>query len=301
MSLPSTTRIVIASRPSAWEQLLLQHGTAGQVRFFLKERGLDAETLLEQDHWQNQAITQVEQAVPAEWRRAWITRDEFATFLFEPDDIIVAVGQDGLVPNLAKYLEGQPLLGINPLAKGKPGPLMRVGLGVFPKMVVQVASGQAPIQERTMVEAVMDDGQRLLALNEIFIGHQSHQSARYILESPQGVREPQSSSGLIVSTGTGATGWARSITRERNSRLKVPKVTEKKLAFFVREAWPGGEFQATLTEGVITSKKRLRLLSRIEEGGVVFGDGIEKDCLHLSWGQGVDLRVAKNRLRLIAP
>ena len=30
-----------------------------------------------------------------------------------------------------------------------------------------------------MVEAVLDDGQSLLALNEVFIGHQSHQSARY--------------------------------------------------------------------------------------------------------------------------
>ena len=31
----------------------------------------------------------------------------------------------------------------------------------------------------TLVAADLDDGQRLLALNEVFGGHQSHQSARY--------------------------------------------------------------------------------------------------------------------------
>jgi hypothetical protein len=32
-----------------------------------------------------------------------------------------------------------------------------------------------------MVQAELDDGQRLLALNEIFVGHRTHQSARYRL------------------------------------------------------------------------------------------------------------------------
>jgi hypothetical protein len=33
-----------------------------------------------------------------------------------------------------------------------------------------------------MVDARLDDGRRLLALNEVFLGHASHQSARYALE-----------------------------------------------------------------------------------------------------------------------
>ncbi|HHI79596.1 MAG TPA: hypothetical protein ENK02_06415 [Planctomycetes bacterium] len=299
MTTTTTTRIVIASRPSEWEQLLLQHGTAGQARFFLEERGIDPEPLVERDRILAKAISQVEQWVPTEWRRAWIRREEFATFLFEPEDIVVAVGQDGLVANLAKYLEGQALIGINPLDQEGSGPLTRVPIEGFGEILPQVVSGQAPIEERTMVHAHLDDGQSLVALNEIFVGHKSHQSARYILEDGRGNRQFQSSSGLIVSSGTGATGWASSISKERNSRLPLPKPTENRLAYFVREAWPGGGFEATLTEGTITKKRALRLSSRMEEGGVVFGDGIEKDCLHLAWGQDIQIGIARKKLRLV--
>ncbi len=301
MTLTTTTRIVIASRPSEWEQLLLQHGTAGQARFFLEERGIDAEPLVERDRLLAKSISQVEQGVPTEWRRAWIRREEFATFLFEPEDIIVAIGQDGLVANLANYLEGQPLIGTNPLNQDGSGPLMRVPLEALGEILHQVVSGHAPIEERTMVHARLDDGQDLLALNEIFVGHRSHQSARYILEDGRGNRQAQSSSGLIVSTGTGATGWASSISKERDSRLSLPKPTDNRLVYFVREAWPGAGFEATLTEGTITKKRHLRLSSRMEEGGVVFGDGIEKDCRHLAWGQEIQIGVAQKKLRLVIP
>jgi len=48
------------------------------------------------------------------------------------------------------------------------------------------AEGHASIDERTMVEAVLDDGQRVLALNEVFLGHRSHQSARYLIRCAVG-------------------------------------------------------------------------------------------------------------------
>lgn len=41
-------------------------------------------------------------------------RGDLDRFLFEPDDIVLALGQDGLVANVAKYLDGQPVIGSNP-------------------------------------------------------------------------------------------------------------------------------------------------------------------------------------------
>ncbi|MDR1349613.1 MAG: hypothetical protein LBJ59_02310, partial [Zoogloeaceae bacterium] len=49
-----------------------------------------------------------------------------------------------------------------------------------------------------------------LAVNDFFIGQRTHISARYILKH-EGLKEPQSSSGVIVSTGLGSTGWMKSI------------------------------------------------------------------------------------------
>ena len=55
-------------------------------------------------------------------------------------------------------------------------PLTQNELGL---LLPAAARGEGPMQHRTMVEAKLDDGQTLLGLNEVFIGHRSHQSARY--------------------------------------------------------------------------------------------------------------------------
>ena len=145
-----------------------------------------------------------------------------------------------------------------------------------------------------MVEARLDDCQRLLALNEVFIGHVSHQSARYVIEG-----ERQSSSGIIVATGTGATGWAASIRRERHSALEMPGPEANLLVYFVREAWPSLATGTTITEGRLEGRQALHVQSELGEGGVVFGDGIESDRLVLDWGRQVEIGIAREILFLV--
>ena len=234
-----------------------------------------------------------------EWRRVKVDRGDLDRFLFEPDDLVVAVGQDGLVANVSKYLTGQLVIGCNPDPARYEGilvPHAAVEMGV---LVPAAMAGEAPIGERSMVEAVLDDGLRLLALNEVFVGHQSHQSARYSIRLADR-NERQSSSGVVVTTGTGATGWGRSIALERHSALAMPAPSERALAFFVREAWPSVATGATLTEGRVEEDTALAISSEMSEGGVVFGDGIEADRLEFGWGRRIEVRVAPERLRLVS-
>jgi hypothetical protein len=149
-----------------------------------------------------------------------------------------------------------------------------------------------------MVEAALDDGQRVLALNEVFIGHASHQSARYVLRGASGA-ERQSSSGIVVTTGTGATGWGRSISLERHTMLPMPTPDEPALAWFVREAWPAPAFGTSQTEGRVEPGETLEVTSELDDGGVIFGDGIESDAVPFGWGMVARIRVAPERLRLV--
>jgi hypothetical protein len=287
------------TRPTEYAALLARHGTREQARFFLATRGRTIEELEAADEVFRATLAAVSVAVPTEWRRVRVDRGDLDRFLFEPDDLIVAVGQDGLVANVAKYLAGQAVIGCNPDPSRYEGILVRHSAAEMKLLVPAAMAGKAAIGERAMVEAVLDDGLRLLALNEIFVGHQSHQSARYSIRLAN-LNERQSSSGVVVTTGTGATGWGRSIALERHSAIPMPRPGERALAFFVREAWPSVSTGASLTEGRVEEDTALAISSEMSEGGVVFGDGIEADRLEFGWGRRIDVRVAPERLRLVS-
>jgi hypothetical protein len=238
-------------------------------------------------------------AIPPEWRRASVERSDLDRFLFEPDDVIVALGQDGLVANVAKYLAGQPVVGLNPEPDRNPGTLVAHRPEAAGDLLRDIADGSAHYQHRTMVAATLDDGQQLLALNEIFVGHASHQSARYRIAIGDR-HEHQSSSGVVISTGTGATGWAASLHRERRSALTLPGPEDHTLAFFVREPWPSPATATNITEGLLDQQHPLRIRCENPDNAVLFGDGIESDRIPLDWGQQLTITIADSQLDLVS-
>ncbi len=287
-------RVVVVSRRSELEELLARHGTRGAAAYFLKQRGRDLDEVTARHEAQRQALTEVGAAVPADWRRGHVERTDLPRFLFAPEDWVIAVGQDGLVANVAKYLDGQPVIGVNPEPGRNPGVLVRHPASAVGRLV----RSRLRTLERTMVVARLDDGQELYGLNEIYIGHAGHQSARYVISTPDGARERQSSSGLIVGTGTGATGWCASIARDRMAAPALPGPADPALCWFVREAWPSPATGVQQVNGLLTAGQELELTSESERL-VVFADGLESDALELSWGQRVTITLADRRLQLV--
>jgi hypothetical protein len=149
-----------------------------------------------------------------------------------------------------------------------------------------------------MAEATLEDGQQIVCLNEVFVGHASHQSARYRLSAGER-QERQSSSGLIVATGTGATGWASSIHAATGSRLRLPEAVDPVLTFFVREPWASVATGCEIREGEIGRSTEFRVISEMDDRGVIFGDGIEQDFLPFSYGREVTIRPAARTLNLV--
>lgn len=292
-------RAVLVTRPTEYEALLARHGTRDQARFFLETRGRSIDEAEARHRRFVEARQLVLGAIPTSWRRSQLERADLDRFLFEPDDLILALGQDGLVANVAKYLTGQTVIGLNPDPEHYDGILVAHSPVAADELIESAVSGRGAVEVRTMVEAVLDDGQRLVALNEVFLGHQSHQSARYVI-SVNGIEERQSSSGLIVATGTGCTGWARSIALERGCRLALPTPSDPKLVFFVREAFPSIATETSLTEGLLNDSEALTVVSEMEDGGVIFGDGIESDHVEFPWGAHATIRIASVHLHLLA-
>jgi hypothetical protein len=289
-------RAVFVTRETDYELLIAHHATRGQARFFLETRGQRLEDVEARHDRFHAVLGTARAAVPADWRQTLVSRADLNRFLFAPDDVIVAVGQDGLVANVAKYLNGQPVLGVNPAPDLYDGVLVRIGAGRLAKLLAASSAGDVQVESRTMVQAELGEGETLLALNEIFVGHRSHQSARYRIEA-EGEAEDHSSSGLIVASGTGATGWARSIMEATHLELSLGG-EEHAVGFWVREPFPSIATATKLRAGKITEKP-LFITSRMNEGGVIFADGIEQDFIAFDWGRQVRLSPASRVLRLV--
>lgn len=291
-------RVVLVSRQTEFDGLLASHGTRGQAEFFLKSRGQNLEELEHRHIQQVVAIDEAKRVVPSDWSMAQVQRGDLDRFLFGPNDIVVAIGQDGLVANLAKYVDGQPIVGISPDPENSEGVLTSIPVDFLSDVLQFTAAKKTKIERRSMVEASIGKSQKLVALNELFIGHKSHQSARYILRVNE-QEEYQSSSGVIVATGTGLTGWAKSIMAASNMVVNFSP-QDSRAVYFAREPWPSRTSGCELRNGEIDGQNSISITSQINEGGVIFADGIEQDFMKFDWGLKATIALSKRTLNLVS-
>lgn len=289
-------RVVILTRASARLQLERRYGTVRQAAFAMKASAkgeADFARATHEDSHQSRAIEMIRRAVPDDVKCTEIDRELLAQFLFEPHDLVIAIGPDGLVANAGKYLDGQPIAGVNPDPDSVEGVLLPFTAQSCAAALPAMIAGERLHRQATLAEGVTSDGQVLRGLNEIFVGVPSHQSARYRLRSGA-LEELQSSSGLIVATGTGSTGWLKSLLGADG----VFDPAEPKLTFAVREAWPGKGFRAALLKGTVSVQTPLVIESRMD-AGTIFADGIEGDAIRFDAGMTLTVRPSERRVRLL--
>jgi len=306
----SFDRLVLITRQTELEALIERFQTRSQAEFYLTQAGQDFQSIATRDLTYQAALSKIRTSIPGDLKVHVIERRMLSQYRFEARDVVVTLGQDGLVANTAKYLDGQPLVAVNPDPKTIDGVLLPVSVGDFPAVLRRVLTEAAAATAVTMAEARLSDGQVIRAVNDIFVGAAGHASARYRVQiGDRG--EEQSSSGLIVSTGVGSTGWLRSIyagaiaiSRQLNPGLEFPQPEPlpwdaNQLVFNVREPWPSMTTQAELVSGRLNGGRVLKLTSRMPSGGVIFGDGVQMDYLEFNAGAIAELGVADTRLCLI--
>ena len=304
-------KIVLVTRKTRLEGLVERFNTRSQARFYIEHSG-GSFGLYEKEHETYQAaLESLRRALENLAKLHVIERSYLPNFLFSASDLVVTIGIDGLVVNTAKYLDGQPLVAVNPDPAHIDGVLLPFNLATAPAAVKQVLTGKAKFSPISMAQATLNDGQSLLAFNDLFIGVKSHLSARYRLRSGQR-EEAQSSSGIIVSTGAGATGWLSSLFNLANglqaafgptpAPLTVPRLdwAAEELLFVVREPFVSKTSGASLVCGAITAETPLVLESQMPEGGVIFSDGVENDFLAFNAGATATIGLAPRKTQLVA-
>lgn len=287
-------RIIIIRRETEFDKIKSVYSTLQNAKFDLDRKGISLSEVENNHYLFLDSLKKIRDSIPIDWKQVTLMRQDISQFLFMPEDIIIAYGQDGLIANISKYLDGQIVIGTrfendnqNVLNKFLPKDIEEV--------LHLILKDKIKIEERTMAEAIVTNGEKIYALNEIFIGHRSHQSAKYVI-SLNKKKEKQFSSGIIVSTGTGMTGWASSILKSINQTLNI-NPEDNNLAYFVRECWPGLNKKIDLVFGTLNNNN-LEIISEMDDGGVIFADGIETDFIKFSWGNKVSIQTSNKKLRL---
>jgi NAD kinase len=303
-------KVVLVTRHSRLEELIVRHNTLAQAKFYVEHLGADFGDYLAENEAYARSLRIVIQALQGWGRYQLLDRQMLPNFVFSPTDIVVALGQDGLVANTMKYLQGQPLLGLNPEPSRWDGILLPFRPEDLGSVLEDVAADRRATKAVTMAEARLSDGQSLRAVNDLFIGPKSHTSALYEL-SYQGKTEFQSSSGLIVSTGLGSTAWLKSVVTGslaianslgagRSGTEYTPIAWDSpELAFAVREPFPSRTSSTSLVYGHVQADQPLRIRSRMPESGIIFSDGIEADFLRFTAGMEATVSVAALQGQLV--
>jgi NAD kinase len=203
-------RIVVITRETRLEKVLENQNTVSQAKFYINSLGGDFDEYKEEHDQYGVSLQQVRRSLEELGNIQLLDRKYLPNFMFAPTDIVIVIGQDGLVANTLKYLSGQPVIGVNPDSSRWDGVLLPFAPKDAAKIVGETIAGRRKIEEVVMARVKIQNGQELLAVNDFFIGQKTHTSARYVIKYG-GLKEPQSSSGVIVSTGLGSTGWMKSI------------------------------------------------------------------------------------------
>jgi hypothetical protein len=311
-------KIVLVYRETRLDGLIARYNNPMQARFHIEHLGADFSDYEDEDRNYRQSLAIAEECCGRLGIVQKLHRRFLPGYVFGPDDVVVAVGQDGLVANTLKYLIGQTLVGVNPDRGRWDGVLCVFAPEDLTDVVSGIFAGRNRVREVSMAQAILSDGQSLLAVNDFFIGQKSHTSARYRIETG-GKTEDQSSSGILVSTGLGSTAWMTSVMtaaigiaemvqqRPENSGKSGNKKAKPdfsfpweadRLRFHVREPFPTRTTGTDILAGTVDAENPLTVLSQMSENGVIFSDGVESDFLNFPSGVTARIGLAGHKGRL---
>ncbi len=308
----ATRKVVVVARPTRLDQLVRRFNTRAQARFYIERLGADFSDYEREQSCFERSIDRVLEAAAGLARVHRIDWKQTPNYQFAPDDLVATVGQDGLIVNTLKYLGAQPIVGFNPEPERWDGVLAQFSCDEAATALERALEDELSQRLVTKATVRLSDGQSMTAVNDFFLGVSDHGSARYLLEH-EGRSESQSSSGLIVSTPLGRTGWLQSVINGSSGILSLMRGgkrivvksgsrgewDDEALHFAVREPYASVSSGVELVFGMIGGGSSLVAESRMGEKGIIFSDGMQSDFLEFNYSVRAEFSISPAKGRVL--
>ena len=211
-----------------------------------------------------------------------LARRIYLTGSFDGSDLVVSFGGDGEMLDVSRYITGsEPVLGIRSTSRSRGYLLLSPALG-FRDMAARLVGGDFRVESWTRIKGVLENGFHRIedhALNEVYAGDRfSVGTSRYTLRIDDR-EERHRSSGVLVVTGTGSTGWYANIVKNDGGGFGYGRPfprTSVQLRYLVRDPIRIDELE--LTHGAIEPGMDFSIKSTMNSDGV-----LSFDCSKISY------------------
>lgn len=303
-------KIILVSRPTRLDSLVAKFNTRQQAKFYVEHLGSDFSDYENEHEKYYKALSVLERIAERQGKVLRLDWKYLPNFLFGEKDLILTIGQDGLVANTLKYLDRQRIIGFNPDPSRWDGVLSQFSVSEAADAISETLKERTRVKEITRAKITLSDRQELYAVNDFFIGIKSHCSARYSIRCGSS-SENQSSSGVIVSTPLGRSGWMKSIiagssgiTESLNGDISSTEDIEAdwsddELLYAVREPFPSVCTGTEMVFGRIGRNTNFEIESHMGENGVVFSDGVQEDFLDFNYSIVASVSIDEVKGRLV--
>ena len=96
------------------EQLIERFNSKAQAKFYIESTGGDFEFYESEHHKFYNSLKKTQDVIGQSFKTKVLDRSFLPTYIFTKKDLIVVIGQDGLVANTAKYVNELPIVAVNP-------------------------------------------------------------------------------------------------------------------------------------------------------------------------------------------
>jgi NAD kinase len=302
-------RIVVVTKLTRYEELIREHLTEGAARFALESQGQSIKPYEREHAAYLLSYEAIQNVLPPDIPVVYTTRDNLPNFLFREEDVVIVCGPDGLFVNVCQYITDQIIVTVNPDPQTVSGVLMLFTVSELKDILTQIKEGNHKVERLPLIKAAIDHHRVIWGVNDVFIGRCDQISARYELQIG-GKKESQSSSGIIISTGIGSTGWLRSIitmihgimgraAQSSHQLTTMPSPTDNQLVFVVREPFPSANTSCSIVTGKITPHIPLVVVSEMPKGGSIFSDGVTERPMEFNAGDTVTISVGNRYVQRV--
>jgi len=140
-------RLIVIRRPTRLDSLVARFNTKQQAQFYIEHLQADFKDY-EAEHETYYAVLDTLVKTAQKIGNVQLIDWKFLpNFIFGKKDLAITVGQDGLIANTLKYLDGQKLIGINPDTGRWDGVLSQFSVNEAEAVIKRTLNNEANIKQ----------------------------------------------------------------------------------------------------------------------------------------------------------